>query len=62
MRGISWITGELHGNRDFELLDYLNNLGFLISVKKPINNNLSLFSAGKKTIISQMSRKEIRAV
>jgi len=62
MRGVSWITGELHGNRDFELLDYLNNLGFSISMKKPINNSLSMFSAGKKTIISQMSRKEIRTL
>ena len=60
LRSIFWITGELHGNRDFELLDYLNSLGFSISFKKLINNRLFMFSAGKKEIISQLSRKEIR--
>ena len=60
INSVSWITGELHGNRDFELLDYLNSLGFSISFKKLINNRLFMFSAGKKEIISQLSRKEIR--
>ena len=60
IQDISWITGELHGNRDFELLNYLDNLGFSISFKKIINNNLFMFSAGKKEIISKLSRKELR--
>ena len=57
---ILWITGELHGNRDFELLNYLNSMGFSISVKKLIDNRLFMFNAGKEEIISQLSRKEIK--
>jgi len=34
LRKTSWITGELHVNQDFDLLSYLNNLGFLSSMKK----------------------------
>ena len=60
LRSILWITGELHGNRDFELLDYLNSMGFSISVKKLIDNRLFMFNAGKEEIISQLSRKEIK--
>jgi len=59
IKSVSWITGELHGNRDFELLEYLDNLGFSISFKKLINQELFMFSAGKKEIISQLSRKEV---
>ena len=60
IQNISWITGELHGNRDFELLDYLDNLGFSVSFNKLINNKLFMYSAGKKEIISKLSRKEVR--
>ena len=60
LQNISWITGELHGNRDFELLDYLDSLGFSVSFKKLINNKLFMFSAGKKEIIDQLTRKEVR--
>ena len=60
LRSIFWITGELHGNRDFELLNYLNSMGFSISVKKLIDNRLFMFNAGKEEIISQLSRKEIK--
>ena len=56
----SWITGELHGNRDFELLNYLNDLGFSISMNKNIDSRLFMFNAGKKEVISNLSRKEIR--
>jgi len=56
----SWITGELHGNRDFELLNYLNDLGFSISLNKNIDSRLFMFNAGKKEFISNLSRKEIR--
>ena len=55
----SWITGELHGNRDFEVLNYLNDLDFSISMKKNIDNRLFMFNAGKEEIISQINRKEI---
>jgi len=60
LRSILWITGELHGNRDFELLNYLNSMGFSISVKKLIDNRLFMFNAGKEEIISKLSRKEIK--
>jgi hypothetical protein len=40
LRKTSWVTGELHGNQDFELLNYLNNLSFSISLKKQIDNRL----------------------
>ena len=56
----SWITGELHGNRDFELLNYLNSLGFSISLNKNIDNRLFMFNAGKQEIVSKLSRREIK--
>ena len=62
IRNTSWITGELHGNKDFELLNYLNNLGFLISMKKNIDNRLFMFHAGKLEIISQLSKRDIKAL
>ena len=62
LRNTSWITGELHGNQDFELLNYLNNLGFLISMKKQIDNRLFMFHAGKLEIISQLSRRDLKAL
>jgi len=57
---VSWLTGELHGNNDFELLSYLNNYGFSISLKKQIDNRLFMFNAGNKKIISKLSRKDIK--
>ena len=57
---ISWITGELHGNRDFELLNYLNDFGFSVSLNKKIDSRLFMFNAGKKDFISKLSRKEIK--
>ncbi len=54
------MTGELHGNRDFELLNYLESLDFSISLKKEIDNRLFMFNAGKAKIISQLSRKNIK--
>ena len=56
----SWITGELNGNRDFELLNFLNELGFTISLNKKIHNRLFMFNAGKQKIISKLSRKEVK--
>jgi len=58
----SWITGELHGNRDFELLNFLNNLGFSISLHKNIHNRLFMFNAGRQKIISKLSKKEIKVL
>jgi len=60
LRGTSWITGELHGNRDFELLDYLDSIGFSISFKKQICNRLFMFNAGRFEMLSQLNKKEIK--
>jgi FkbM family methyltransferase len=60
LKKTSWISGELHGNRDFEVLNYLNDLDFSVSMKKNIDNRLFMFNAGKEEIISQLSRKEIK--
>ena len=60
LKKTSWITGELHGNRDFELLNYLDNIGFSISLNKNIDNRLFMFNAAKKEIISKLNRKEIK--
>ena len=60
LRGTSWITGELHGNRDFELLDYLDSIGFSISFKKQICNRLFMFNAGRFEMLSQLYKKEIK--
>tara|TARA_B100000795_G_scaffold168412_1_gene126844 strand:- start:424 stop:1224 length:801 start_codon:yes stop_codon:yes gene_type:complete len=60
LKKTSWITGELHGNRDFELLNHLNGLGFSISLNKEIDNRLFMFNAGKHEIISKLSKKEVK--
>ena len=60
LKKTSWITGELHGNRDFELLNYLDYIGFSISLNKNIDNRLFMFNAAKKEIISKLNRKEIK--
>jgi FkbM family methyltransferase len=58
----SWITGELHGNKDFELLNYLESLKFCVGVKKLISNRLFMFHAGKSAIVSKLTGKEIKAL
>ena len=60
LRSASWVTGELHGNRDFELLNYLEGLGFSIALNKEIDNRLFMFNAGKADVISKLSRKDIK--
>ena len=62
LKRASWITGELHGNRDFELLNYLASLDFSISLNKQISSRLFMFNAAKSDIISQLDKKEIKAL
>ena len=62
LRSASWVTGELHGNRDFELLNYLEGLGFSIALNKEIDNRLFMFNAGKADVISKLSRKDIKTL
>ena len=45
---VKWIYGELHGNRDFELLAFLSEQ-FRIGVKKTMNKRLFMFQARNKT-------------
>jgi FkbM family methyltransferase len=46
---LKWITGELHGERDFELLAFLSRW-FDCSVNKTLNSRLSTFAAINKAI------------
>jgi len=62
LRKADWVVGELHGNRDFELLNYLDSLGFSISVKKQICNRLFMFNAVQPAIASRLNRREIKVL
>ncbi len=56
---ITWITGELHGENDFKLLDYLEKY-FDISIKKKISNRLFMFNASNKKFTSNLNQKDIK--
>ena len=45
----SYICGELHGERDFELLDYLESKGFQIGVRKQVRSILFNFEAVRQS-------------
>jgi len=47
---VKWIYGELHGNRDFELLAFLSEQ-FDIGVKKTMDKRLFMFQARNKTTL-----------
>ncbi len=47
---VKWIYGELHGNRDFELLAYLSE-HFDIGVKRTIGKRLFMFQARNKALL-----------
>jgi FkbM family methyltransferase len=49
---VKWIYGELHGNRDFELLAFLSEQ-FEIGVRRTINKRLFMFQARSKTAFSR---------
>lgn len=44
---VTWISGELHGERDFELLGFLSKW-FDISIRKELRSRLSMFEAINK--------------
>lgn len=48
LRSASYITGELHGNRDFALLDYLSPW-FDVGMRKKLSSRLFNFQAVAKT-------------
>lgn len=49
IRSIKWITGELHGERDFELLAYLSQW-LNIGLKKAVNKHIFNFVACNKHV------------
>jgi len=55
---VKWIVGELHGNRDFELLTYLESMNFNVSMKKAIDNRLFMFHCAKQAIVDKLSKKD----
>lgn len=50
LSSVKWIIGELHGNKDFELLAYLSKW-FDIGIKKSLGKRLFMFSACNKKIL-----------
>ena len=48
LRAVTWITGELHGIKDFELLAYLAD-DFDISTKKSFRRLFNFSACNKKT-------------
>lgn len=56
--GAKWITGELHGYKDFELLNNLEELGFSIGMKKALDNRLFMFHCAKQEVIDKLSKKD----
>lgn len=49
LRSVKWIMGELHGERDFELLAFLSQW-FDIETKKSLKNRLFMFRACNKLL------------
>jgi len=58
LQNVQWITGELHGNHDYKLLDYITDLGFNTGMRKEIHNNVFVFHALKDEILNKLSKKE----
>jgi len=55
-----WITGELHGNKDFLLLHQLSELGFNIKINKEVDNRWSMFHAISDRVLKTLSPSEIK--
>lgn len=55
----TWIIGELHGIRDFELLAYLSD-DFYIDVRKTLNKRLFKFNACNKKKLQSINLKRIK--
>ena len=53
LRSVKWIMGELHGERDFELLAFLSRW-FDIETKKSLKNRLFMFRACNKTLTPEV--------
>jgi len=53
LRQVKWIIGELHGQRNFELLSYLSQW-FDISLRKSFRKPLFIFAACNKNALEQL--------
>jgi len=53
LQSVQWISGELHGVNDFNLLAYLSQW-FDLSVKKPLKKQHFLFNACNKSLRAQI--------
>jgi len=53
LRSVKWIIGEMHGERDFQLLAYLSQW-FDIGLKKRLTNRLFMFRACNKELTSSV--------
>jgi FkbM family methyltransferase len=53
-----WITGELHGNKDFALLHYIDDLGFNIAMRKGVDEKLFMFNFVSNEIMDKLSSVE----
>lgn len=53
LRSVMWIMGELHGERDFELLAFLSRW-FDIETKKSLKNRLFMFRACNRELTEQI--------
>lgn len=47
LASVNWIAGELHGQKDWELLRYLEDAGFSLQVEKPLEDRNYQFHAGR---------------
>lgn len=54
LESVSWVMGELHGERDFELLAFLSRW-FDIDTKKSLKNRLFMFRACNKKFTKQLT-------
>jgi len=57
LNDVKWITGELYGYKDFELLKYLQESKFNIGLKKQINNRLFMFHTIDNKTLKVLSKK-----
>jgi len=53
-----WITGELHGNKDFELLHYIDDIGFNIAMRKNVDDKLFMFNFVSNEIMAKLNSVE----
>ncbi len=56
LKKVSWLVGELHSKRDFELLNYLQPW-FDIDMKKSLGKSLYTFHACNRSLLPGISMR-----